>query len=287
MSTHIEQVQKPKNLILNASVIIFVLTILSYAATVIYQQTFLQKFNIDTNILNLSIDPASIVFSGLILASTAAATAIIFYMLRFMDNLLERIYRTNFPIMGVFSLIFLISSSLLLIFNVTPYTASMPHESTIANLSGVEKSFQIVCFVLGVIYLLILATYVIKYKVRQGGKLSWFKALKLSVETINHSNSNSNPFRSQKLIYIFAITTGLVLLYIVTSDLALKAATTKNNFSEIITGKSTGDKNIKLVVGKSADGYIVKFYNTETKTFDESFFIETNKDLQFKEYTLK
>jgi hypothetical protein len=273
--------ESASKLIQSATLVIFALTILSYGVTVLYQQAYYSFFNVNTAVLSLSIDPAGILLAAVVLIGVSLIVVSLYLYGHVLNFLFKKISSIKFPTSDVMSLLMLIFSLCLWLMNINPFDQL----SSLELIEDTTSAARILCFLLGgtsILYFLLRVMVVVQYA--RAKEVAFWIANK---EVIKRMRDRAGATTiSKKGIITVAIGLGLIILPFFTYELGLHNAKQTVQFIQIIDGRAAPD-TVGLVIGRSADGIILKDYLISENRFSDSFYITKDTNNSFKKYTIR
>lgn len=253
---------------------IFLITISSYAVTLVYQSTYFAQFGISDAVLSFRTDPYALLLSAIILLAILFAVSLVYALLKFIPIVLDWLVKLALPAGDIIAFLYLIYIIIFLVQNNTPLFSF--------NVDGINKIIYCIVLIIDAIYIVAKGLGILYYKFKNS--LSW----KQSYIYLTPDPRKKNMIKHYSpSLYLLAV---LILLGITffPQQLAREVAIKKIDFVSIKNIEySTGNEMVLLVIGQTNDGYIVKKYDTIKRDFDSEYSIIMLKNLTFGVYTIK
>lgn len=266
--------------LLNVSLWIFIVTVISGGIAIIYQQTYLHNFGVDYNVLNLEVDPSYIFKSAGMMFAIGISLILMYFTLNLIFKF-PKFYHSH-PIRG--NILTDIASVLMI--GLVIVAVQNKEEAALPGV-GAEVTYWF-ALVMGII----LATGLFI-------KFIYFVFIKLSNRVsfksayIDMSNT-FNPIRGTKItsspknflipVWIPLTIIAFYFFNYIPVAIANKEYERTKTFTEIVKPDKS-EETVRLVISRSGSNLIVKDYNVNKKQFLDEFQVMKNENLKFKSYT--
>lgn len=263
----------------NVALWIFVITILSQAISLIYQQTFLSAFNIDHSVLSLSVDAGYALRSAFMMLLISLGLLIMYFYIKALFNIPSLIRKFT----HAFNVFTDLSSFILLL--VCLGAIIFYHEPSSLVVSPLLLKGLVWFLVLSIIFIfLIKITYIFK-NVRKHNKSIRESYDEIGLRLLVSPRTNVYAKLSSIPMWIPITVIAAIFVIVVPTSLANEDADKKTVFT-VVTESETKQGIKLLVISRSSEGLIAKYYNTNINKFEQGFKVLSNNNLKFDTYTI-
>lgn len=271
-----------KGRLIDITLLLATLTVVSYGVTLLYQQAYYDAFGIDTGAFNLSLAPELILNSAIIISGIMLIASFMYFYLWMLLRVRSLLDRHPYIVMDIMFAVIAIVCLALLIFP-NALTIVIKEDAFLSSIPlYIYRSSFTALLVIAFLGFIVKFIFILKNK----SKVSFRgRYLEVSKKLLPVRLSFKPLFTIYMPLWLPAVAILLIMLPMAPGQVAKQLVRDKMDFIAIVTDEKAEDKRT-LVIGKNNEGLIVKTYNTKTKEFERGFSIMEAKDLHFEPYRI-
>lgn len=239
-------------------ILITISTGVAYVASIVFQQSYLGYYGVDSTLVNVKLDATSIMNGGVMILGAAVMVTMIFWIVNgFMNLLFTKDKVLNLVIADILVVLMGVACVIIL-------------QTNSGHLFGSDNEIDKIVLTIGAItvasYTIIKPLYIWVLVKKRGNSLKE-SYLKASHYRVIDKKYKFIPRNAQTWILVgLVIATGAIAL---PAEVASETVESKTNYSYIEDDSQSTTKNV--IVMNSADGYVVVKYNTKKEQFENTY----------------